>query len=791
METRTNSLDEISFQKQASVYLNKWPWFVLSILIMLSISFAYLRYATEIYQAESSIMIKDTSSGGVSETWALGDLDVLGSSFNTVENEMEILGSQRLMQDVVRKLQLNISYYKEGRLKSADLYKESPVRLTILADSLTDPSEQFLNFQLRTVNSATFEIRETSDLAWSVHDFGSVLEYKNLSLLLTYIDDPNSLEILAFNEPITIVVIPVELAAAQFSSRLLLTKIDKRSSVIQLSISDSNIFKTEDILNTLVEVYNLDAIADKNAAAQNTAQFIDERLEEVVADLDSIEKGIQSFKNNKRLTDLAVESLIGLEASSGIGREVVMIQTQVRIANSLKEKLFTSNTDFLPSALGLEGADLNAVIDNYNTLLSEYLKLKPSVTALNPSIVNLEEELSKMRQAITISIDNYLNKLSLQQKSLERELNSVAGKISTVPENERLNRDIERTRRVVEAIYLLLSEKRETTAISLAITTPKAKIVDYARASSAPILPKKPIVLLACLVIGVLIPFSFIYLKTLFYNKIENRNDVEGILSNAAILGEIPRLVKGEADVIIENDRSILAESFRIVRTNLQYVISSTVSEETPVILVSSTIKGEGKTFVSYNIASTLAYTGKKVVLLGADIRNPQIHRYVERTMVKGNGLTEFIVNQALDVSDLIIKQERNKNLDLILSGKIPPNPAEILLSDRVGFLIEELKKAYDYVIIDSAPSILITDTFLINKYANVTAYVTRANFTDKSLIQYINEMIETKKLRNVAIVVNNVKVSNFGYGRRYAYDYISSKKSWFIRLKESLGIRK
>jgi capsular exopolysaccharide synthesis family protein len=403
----------------------------------------------------------------------------------------------------------------------------------------------------------------------------------------------------------------------------------------------------------------------------------------------------------------------------------------------------------------------------------------------------LEELLSAQREAILLTIDSVISRLELEQSSLERELNSVAGKISTVPENERLNRDIERSRRVVEAIYLLLSEKKETTAISLAITTPKAKVVDYARASSSPIFPKTNTIYLSALIIGLIIPFVLIYLKTLFYNKIENRADVEALLSNAAILGEVPKLDKDENDVIVENDRSILAESFRIVRTNLQYIISSTATEKSPVILVTSTIKGEGKTFVSFNIASTLAYTGKKVVLIGGDIRNPQIHRYVDRSIVKQHGLTEFIVNQDLEVKDLIINQPINKNLDLIHSGTIPPNPAEMLLSDRVGDLIQELKTLYDYVIIDSAPTILITDTFLINKYADVTVYVTRANFTDSVLIRYIDELIATSKLKNVAIVVNNVKIANFGYGRKYTYDYTSDSSTWITKFKKFLGIEK
>jgi capsular exopolysaccharide synthesis family protein len=790
MSNFDNRNNDASIQKQVEVYLKKWPWFVISVIICISLAFLYLRYATEQYSADASVMIKDTSSGGVSETWALGDLDVLGSSFNTVENEIEIISSDRLMKDVVQQLRLHVQYIKKGRFKSADLYKESPVRLTVLSDSLLEIENKGFSINLKVINSSTYEIQNDLDESWSSYNFGSIINHKEHKLLFTYRNDEKSKETLGFNESLNIRVSPLDDTAAAFAGKLMATKIDKRSSVIELSITDSNIEKTEDVLNTLIEVYNLDAIADKNAAAQNTANFIDERLKEVNSDLDSIEKGIQSFKNNKRLTDLQVESLLGLEESAGIGREVINVQTEVQIAEALQRSLFSQDAIFLPSGLSLKGANLESVITTYNTLLSEYLELKASATSQNPSLIRLDSKLEEIRQSIKLSLDNHLSQLRLRQKSLKQELNSISGKISSVPENERLNRDIERTRRVVEAIYLLLSEKKETTAISLAITTPKGKVVDYARASQIPIFPKRNIVLLASFIVGLLIPFSLVYLITLFYNKIESRIDVEKLLKDAAILGEIPKLDKAESGVIIENDRSILAESFRIIRTNLQYIISSTVGKKAPVILVTSTIKGEGKTFVSYNLASTLAHTGKKVVLVGGDIRNPQIHRYVERSISKSTGLTEFIVNDTLEVSDLIIHQKDNPNFDLILSGTIPPNPAEILLNDRVGELLDQLKQEYDYVIIDSAPTILITDTFLINKYADVTVYVTRANYTDKELIKFLDEMIVSKKLENVSVVINNVKIANFGYGRRYTYDYTSGKKTTWVKLKTMLGFK-
>ncbi len=775
----SNSKDSTNLNDILSAYLKRWPWFVLSIIFTVGVAYTFLRYSTNRYQARSKVMIKDTSSGGISETWALSDIDVLGNTFNTVENEIEILMSIRLMKMVVKDLRLYVECTKLGRIKSVDLYKQSPFFLDILDLNESQKGELNLNFEMRHIDLERFEIRKNDLHEWKVLTYGQAFEYDNQNFVMSFNADQHSKAQIDQNDILEIKILPVEHVARRLVSNLSASKTDKRSSVINLSIVDDNYVKAEDVLNQLVEVYNDDAIKDKNTAAKNTARFIDERLVEVQADLDSIERQIQKFKNDKGLVDLPVESLMGLEASATMNRELALLNTQIDLAKSIERLLNSSEYEYLPGNLSINNSEaISQQASNYNQLLSRYEVLQEAATVINPQLIAIKKQLDGIKEVLKLSVSGNIESLQLQKASLLGERGNAFQQVETIPENERLNRDIERTRKIVETIFLLLSEKRESTSISLAIATPKAKVVDYAIASTVPIYPKKKIIYSAALIFGLLLPIGLIYLRQLLYNKIENRKDVEDVLSDATILGEIPRIDKDENDYITLNDRSILAESFRIVRTNLQYIIASLKKQDqSPVVLVTSTVKGEGKTFVSYNTALTLAYTGKKVLLIGADIRNPQIHRYVGKTNLASSGLTEFLINDQLTLSELLTTHSENNNLDLVHSGKIPPNPAELLLSDRVKKLIEEARMSYDYIIVDSAPTILVTDTFLINKFADVTMYVTRANYTDKVLLNYLQETIDDKKLDNVSLIVNDVKVSNFGYGRKYSYEYTSRNK--------------
>ena len=428
-------------------------------------------------------------------------------------------------------------------------------------------------------------------------------------------------------------------------------------------------------------------------------------------------------------------------------------------------------SELLPTNLGIEKEGASSAIATYNQTVLERDRLLGSSTEKNPAVVNLNDQIRRLKLTVLESLNNAKVSLEIQRNDLNAQEAIIGSKISSIPSKEKLFRGINRQQEIKESLYLYLLQKREENAISMAVTTPKAKVVDYAYSSMKPVSPKKIIILLAAIILGILIPFSIIYVRLLLDNKVHDKAYVEQRAKNTSVIGEIPKLESKEAELVKKNDRSIFAESFRILRTNLQYLFTNISLPEGvgKTIFVTSTIKGEGKTLVSFNLALTLANTGAKVILVGANIRNPQLHRYTPNAPYK-KGVVEYLIHRDSKVNDYISKSEFNNNLDLLFSGTIPPNPAELWMHNRTAELFADLKEIYDYVIVDTAPSMLVTDTFLINTYADATLYVMRAGYTEKRLLQFPIDNIENKKLKNVAFVLNNVRVANLGYGNKYGY---------------------
>lgn len=778
-------------QEQLRPFVNAWLWFVLGVLIAFGAAYFYLRYATKEYQATGIILIKDTQPGdGMSELGALEGIGILGNSFNTVENEIEILKSRRLIETVINKLKLHTEYIREGNVKSSVVYKNTPVLFNVVNDSVLQKMEKPISIKINPVDVGSFEYAVNNDDSFKKSLYGVPLSLANgLEFFVVpnpQYQDSEQVSNREFKDnSITVNITSISSSIALYHSKITAVKSERRGSIVSLSVTSPVKEKAEDIINELIYAYNQDAINDANLVSKNTAKFIDERLRDVKRDLDSVETGLQSFKNERNITELVTESALGLEQLTGLEGEIVELRTQKSIADALKKNIVNSGTDFIPENVGVDNGELSSLSSRYNKLLLAYRNQLKSATPENPVSVTLKSQLDAAKNAVTSTLDGYTKQLDIRLSGVAGEFSKVGGKIATVPLSEKLNRGIERNRSVIESIYLLLSERREATAISLAVTAPKAKIVDEAYAPSTPVSPKPRIVYLASLIVGLLIPFGIIYLKGLLYNRIESRRDLEKALPNLSILGEVPKIDKNETDQIVQNDRSILAESFRILRTNLQFKLSTIpVTERATRVLVTSTVKGEGKTFVSYNLAATLANSGKKVVLVGGDIRNPQIHRYLDARNKNISGVTEFLVGKVDNVKQLIAPIDAVPGLDVILSGAIPPNPAELWMQGRTAALFEQLDALYDIVLVDSSPTILVTDTLLIKDYADVTVYVTRANYTDKPLLQYIKELVDGNKLLNVGLVINDVKSMNLGYGNKYGYTYNADTKTRLERFK-------
>ncbi|MCM8568763.1 polysaccharide biosynthesis tyrosine autokinase [Gramella jeungdoensis] len=781
--------EEIDLREELEKYSKHWPWFVLGVLICVFIAFAYLRVTTPSYHTIASIIIKDEESKSPSsEMAAFADLGLLGGmGTNSIENEIGILKSKRMMTSVVKALNLNITYYDDDAIKSSELYRDSPYFVQVLKPDekkLSEFSSEGANqFLLTNVSEEGFELvnKETGEVFKG--KFGQPLEIPFADIIVVENSDFIPLEEGVPN--VGLRFSNIEPVVLKYREKLQLNLTDKNSSLIELGMDDEVKAKAQDILNQLIFEYNREAIEDKNLVARNTADFIDERLQIINQELDSVETGKENFKEANRLTDIEAEAEMFIENASDYNKREQEIATQLELANTMIDYLKSgSQSDLLPANLGIEEQSVNASIEEYNNLVLERNRILAGSTEKNPVVVRLNSQIDQIRDNVLHSFERLRANLRVSQQELERQGSVINSKISAVPAKERQYRGIERQQNIKESLYLFLLQKREENSLSLAVTAPKAKIVDRAYSSVAPVSPKPKIILLAALILGLLIPFLVIYLKNLLSNTVKSREDMEKVTKEIPIVGEIPSVARKENEMILHNDRSVLAEAFRILHTNLQYLIVNTAEKERGnTIFVTSTVKGEGKTLVSFNLALTLANTNKKVLIIGADLRNPQLQRFEEDARLY-NGVSDYLANDDLRLGDLIRQSKHHKNLNLLPSGNIPPNPSELWRRTKTGEMFKELEAMYDYIIVDTAPSLVVTDTFLINKWADITLYVVRAGYTEKKLLNFAADAKNDGKLHDVSFVLNDVKWANFGYGNKYGYAYGEEKKSFLQKLR-------
>ncbi|MFC4633325.1 GumC family protein [Dokdonia ponticola] len=790
-ENFNTSQENTRLKEQLKQYFQYWPWFLLSIIICISLAYLKLRYSTYNYITEATILIKDDKNASLSEIAVFEDLGLTGSSLSKsqFENEIEILRSRRLLSSVVNNLKSNIHYYKEGNIKTSELYERSPFTLEILSKYGDKNRKETGSFLVKVLSDSEFEIQQMNSEISNTYSFGEPFDVSFGTIALVAkqnIKEPGNKVNFIVN------ISDAENAVNRLRNSIKIQSVSKNSSILKLSLTSPQIIRAEATINALVEAYNKDAIEDRNLVSKNTAEFIANRLNIITEELDSVESDKVDFKEKNKITDITAEGQLFLENSNEINKRQVFMATQIELLRSMVEYLRSSEPyTLLPANLGIENLTIVQAVEGYNELILRRQRLLRSSTDENPLVLEVSYQIDQLKENIEDNLDTAILSLIIEEKDLRKQQNNINGKISQIPSIAKSSRDIERQQTIKESLYLYLLQKREETAISLAVTAPKAKIVDSAYSSKNPVSPKPRIIYLSSIVLGLLIPFGIIFIKLLFDTKIHNRVDLEKEIPTLPILGEIPSIESKESDVIKDNDRSVLAEAFRILRTNLGYFIKS--KQNGNVIFVTSTIKGEGKTFVAYNLAITLRSTGKSVLLIGADIRNPQIHRYIDKSEWT-IGLSEYLFDSSVEIESITNKPEADsQDFDIILSGRIPPNPAELLMSDRFEKIIEEARSKYDYVIVDTAPTLLVTDTLLISQLADTTVYVCRAGYTDKKLLQYPKELFDEGKLKNIAFAINGIKITNFGYGSKYGYGYGygQEKPSVLKRLKRALRIGK
>ena len=784
------SEEQVNIQELLFRYLIHWPWFVVSIIICIACAWGYLRLTTPIYNISATVLIKDEKKGGGASMSS--DLEKMGlegfvSSSSNVDNEIEVLRSKSLAREVVNNLGLFVTYMDEDEFPSKELYHTSPVLVSLThqeADKL--PGRMEINMILQPTGALGVQItvgekeyRKQFDKLPAVFptDEGTVAFFANNDTLSAVCPENITKErhITAFiNRPFSVL--------KEYVNSLSIAPTSKTTSIVVISLENTNTRRGRDYINKLLEMYNINANNDKNEVAQKTAEFIDERIGIISKELGSTEQDLENFKRSAGITDLSSEAQIALTGNAEYEKKRVENQTQINLVMDLQRYMKGNEYEVLPSNIGLQDAASAGAIDRYNQMLVERKRLLRTSTENNPTIINLDTSIRAMRTNVQATLDATLKGLQITKEDLAREASRYSRRINDAPTQERQFVSIARQQEIKSGLYLMLLQKREENAITLAATANNAKIIDEALADDNPISPKKTIVYLAALVLGVGLPVGVIYLIGLTKFKIEGRADVEK-LTSLPVVGDIPLADEKTGSIaVFENQNNLMSETFRNVRTNLQFMLENGKN----VILVTSTISGEGKSFISANLAISLSLLGKKVVIVGLDIRKPGLNK-VFNIPKKEHGITQYLTNTTANLMDFVQPSDINKNLFILPGGTVPPNPTELLARGGLEKAIETLKANFDYVILDTAPVGMVTDTLLIGRVADLSVYVCRADYTHKAEFTLINELAENNKLPNLCIAVNGLDLNSrkygyyygygkygkyYGYGKRYGYGY-------------------
>lgn len=762
------NISELNLKFEIFRYLQYWYWFLLSILLSMTVAYFYLRYTPNIYATQAKIKILDNSSNGFKMP-SMGGVSLFARPRVNLENEVEILKSYIINEQVVRQLKLNTRFVKLGYISEEVMWKNEPffIEYGVVSDSL-----DFINLTFEVElfqNGFNIINKEFSSQFNRRIKYGEQILIGGIPLKL-FLKEANS----NASGKYRILQRPIKVTTNSLISSIEIFNIGKESEVLSLTMNGENYQKTEDILNKIITLFNEDGIRDRQKVSERTIEFVKERFISLTKELDSIEYGKARYKSKNLLSFIESDANIAASQKELAKNNLLKMQIQVELSKILDQLLKSKHDHLLPGDLGLENITINQLISDYNKIVLEKERL--ILTGRNhPNIFEFTNQLKDLRNNLFVSIENYRKQLVVSLKQLEEIENNTVSLYSSIPEKERVLRAVERQQQIKESLYLILLQKREEAAINLAITEPSIKVVDYAITNVNPLSPKRRVVWLGALFIGVLIPFLGLLVYFISDTKIHIKDDIQKILKSVTIVAEIPHLDKDKM-VMDANDRSIMGEAFRILRTNISYLLPMQLdTSKAFVIFTTSTIKGEGKTFTSTNTAIAFTALNKKVLLIGADVRNPQLHKLLNADKNQ-KGLTNYLYDQKIDW-----KATRNQgvlnnpNLDVIFSGPIPPNPAELLSNGRLEQLLEEAKDMYDYIIVDTAPTILVTDTLLISQLADVTLYMVRANYTDKNLLNFIKELNEQKKLKNMAFVLNDIgsgKAYGYGYGYGYGYKY-------------------
>lgn len=777
------SSNEIDINDIIKPYISRWKWFIISIFLMLVLSILYIKKSVPIFRAETTVLIKDAkkmsaASGDIGVLSNLGGLTGMGT--NSIENELGVFSSKSIVEDVLKKYNFQTPIFAKQTLNSIELYgKSNPYIIHVIKENNEEdlpknPIELDIKGDVITLSSKEWDKNINSTFNRSISlPFALIMITKNPKYIPSKKIDISKLYFF-YNS--------FEDTVDNYQQQLSVDLLDKEGTIINLSVNFENQDKAKDFLNGLVYEYNFYAINDKNIESQKTKDFIDKRIYLISKELGDVESRKSDFKANNNVVDLATEAMMNLQLKEQSKAGALEIGTQLELNNILLSTINKKgNGDVLPFNIGLNNEAAVKSIQDYNTLVLQRNKMLESATPDNPLVKDINNQIYNLKSSLQQTLQKNAVGLQLSKSKIEGQLGGSEEMISKIPNQEKLFRSIERQLQIKENLYLLLLQKREEAAISMEMTSEKARIIDKAFIIKRPVSPKKVIILGFACFLGLLIPFGWIYIKELLQSKILRRSDITKI-TQLPVIAEIPKLKRNESNLVNFNDVSPMAEAFRILVTNLKFLLPKETN--TNIIMVTSTIKGEGKTFISSNLSIILGSVRDKVLVVGADVRNPQLQRY-NPSMREAKGLTEFLNGDVQMLNEIIYPSGFNENCDFIYSGSIPPNPTDLLVNGKLDELLNQLKSSsnYKYIILDTAPLLLVTDSFLIADKCDGIVYVTRSEVTELSYINFLNENVESNKLRNVSIVLNGVLDNNFGYGNKFGYGYHADEKKWWEKL--------
>jgi capsular exopolysaccharide synthesis family protein len=747
-------------------YFRYWYYFLISVLVCFFAVKYYLNHTIPVYESQTSVKIIDDSKN--SFTLPSTGLSLFSRSKVNLDNQVEVLKSYRLLEQVTKSLNLNTQYYKVNYFNNLELWKSRPFNVEWLSSSVAAENKTLsIEIELQKEGYKILEVNG-SDKSEFV-PYNAIRNIKGMPFRVALQVGANPEKF--FGNQYLIRKTSVQSTVIGLSTNLKINNKNQNSDVLDISVTGANKDKSEAILNEIIKQFDIDGLNDRRLVSQRTIEFVNERFKSLEKELDSIETRKANYKRNNELTFLEADAASVTDSKSTAKNDVFQTETQIALAKLLEQSVKSDkNLSLLPTNIGVLNTDINQLINTFNSFVLQRDRLLVSAGENNPNARILKSKLGDLLVNILQTIKDYQQELEVSLAKNNIVKKTTMSKFSAIPYDEKVLNGIDRNKNIKEALYILLLQKREEAAVNLAITSSSIKVIDYALTNSVPASPKRGTYFMASIIVGLLLPFLIIYISFLLDDKVHNIEDISKLARGKIILSEIPHIDHAEK-LTTFNDRSILGESFRILRTNLTYILPLKIEKQGQAILVASTIKGEGKTFTAINLSISFAIMNKKVLLIGADLRNPQLHQYLN-TNKNELGLQDYLHDPAVDWHTIIKKHQLdNPNLDIILSGRIPPNPAELLSNGRKEILINEAKKEYDLIIIDSAPTLLVTDTLLISQFVDATLYVVRADFTPKKLIPFSVNLSNREKLKNMTYVINNVGL-NYGYGYKYGYSY-------------------